>query len=196
MVSSSMCRIVQNECAMTVGSMLDKFYVDNGIPADGGIDSDTFEMNVFFMHLKLPNPNFRKEMTYIHDMQHILNGCDTSWKGEGFISGYEIGTGYWKQLPINFFIFWAFGYSLWLYPKNVFYGFKKGLNSIGIVDLKISKFDFMKMEFDQLVDITTRSQTVEMKVGQWLQFLLWCMVSQVVLLSPFVSIIVGILWIF
>jgi hypothetical protein len=77
-------------------------------------------MKVFFLYLTLPNPKFRKELTHIHDIQYVLNNCDTSWKGEGFISGWEIGTGFWKHFAINLFILWAFGYSLWLYPKSVF----------------------------------------------------------------------------
>jgi len=179
---------------MTLDKLLNEFYIKNGIPQNGGIDDDTFKMKVFFINLTLPNPKFRKDLTYIHDIQHILNDCDTSWRGEGFISGWEIGTGFWKHFPINLFILWAFGYSLWLYPNAVFRGFKKGLNNIGIVDLKISKSDFMKMEFDRLVEITKKERHIEIGVWQWAEFIFWSIISQIILLLPFALGIIGILW--
>lgn len=72
---------------MTLDKLLSKFYEENGIPENGGIDKNNFEMKVFGINLKLPNPQFRKEVTHMHDIQHLLNNCDTSWRGEGFIAG-------------------------------------------------------------------------------------------------------------
>jgi hypothetical protein len=180
---------------MTLDKLLTEFYVANEIPENGGIEEDTFQMKVFFTNLTLPNPKFRKELTHIHDIQHVLNKCDTSWKGEGFISGWEIGTGFWKHFPINLFILWAFGYSLWLYPKSVFKGFKKGLNNVGIVDLGLSKSEFMEMEFDRLVEITKKEKYTEMGIWQWTEFLFWSFISQIVLLFPFILGIVALIWI-
>lgn len=179
---------------MTISKLLDKFYLDNGIPPNGGIEEDTFKMKVFFINFTLPNPKFRKKLTYIHDIQHILNNCDTSWKGEAFISGWEIGTGLWKRFPINLFIFWAFGYSLWIYPKSVYKGFKKGINSIGIIDLGFNKSEFMEMELDELIRITEKEKNIKIGIWQWLQFSLWIFISQVILLFPFVLILLGFIW--
>lgn len=181
---------------MTLEKLLSEFYLKNKIPKNGGIDDNTFQMKVFFINLTLPNPKFRKDLTHIHDIQHILNDCDTSWEGEGFISGWEVATGFWKHFPINIFIFWAFGYSLWLHPKHVFKGFKQGLNNVGIIDLGISKSDFMKMEYDQLVAITKKEKNTEMGIWQWTIFLFCSLISQVVLLFPFVIGITGLIWLF
>jgi hypothetical protein len=81
------------------------------------------------------------------------------------------------------------GYSLWLYPKAVFNGFKKGLNNVGIIDLNISKPDFMKMEYDKLVSITQKTNTTKMGLLQWLQFIFWCSVSQIIFLFPLLCLI-------
>lgn len=180
---------------MTLDKLLTEFYVANGIPENGGIEEDTFQMKVFFINLTLPNPKFRKELTHIHDIQHVLNNCDTSWKGEGFISGWEIGTGFWKRFPINLFILWAFGYSLWLYPQSVFKGFKKGLNNVGIIDLGLSKSKFMEMEFDRLLEITKKEKNTEMGIWQWTEFVFWSFISQIILLFPFILGIIGLVWI-
>ena len=98
---------------------------------------------------------------------------------------------------ISQFVFSAFG--LWdtvyvFYPKAVFDGFKKSLNDIGIIDLKISKADFMKMKFDELERITQKSNPTEMRIVQWLQFIFWSFISKVVFLFPFLLILSGIFW--
>jgi len=180
---------------MTLDKLLTKFYKENGIPENGGIDKDTFEIKVIGINLKLPNPQFRKKVIHIHDIQHLLNGCDTTWKGEAFIAGWEIATGLWKYFPISTFSLWAMGHSLWLFPRAVFNGFKKGLNDIGIIELKISKSDFMKMEFDKLVEITRKKKTTEMGIIQWAQFIFWIIVSQLIFLFPLLIIILGLIWI-
>jgi len=179
---------------MTLDKLLADFYVKNGIPENGGIDNDTFEMKVFRIILKLPNPKFRKDVIHIHDIQHILNKCNTSWKGEGFIAGWEISTGFWKYFPICIFSLWAMGHSLWLYPKSVFNGFKKGLNNIGIIDLKISKPEFMKMEYDHLIKITKKEKITTMGISQWIRFLFWSLISQIIFLFPFLIVIIGFIW--
>lgn len=181
---------------MALEKLLNEFYVKNGIPKDGGIDNDTFEFKVFGLKLNLPNPKFRREALHIHDIQHILNNCDTSWKGEGFISGWEISTGIWKHFQLGFLSLWAMGYSLWIYPKSVFNGFKKGLNDIGIIDLKISKSNFMKMEYTELVKITKRDRNIAMGTLQWFQFLFWILISQIIFLFPLIMVFFGILWLY
>lgn len=110
---------------MTIEVLLDEFYEKNGIPKDGGIDDKTFEFKVFGIKLNLPNPKFRRDALHIHDIQHILNNCDTSWKGEGFISGWEISTGMGKYFPLGLLSLWAMGYGLWFMdlPKSCFQWF-------------------------------------------------------------------------
>lgn len=179
---------------MTLDKLLDKFYLENEIPENGGVDKDTFEMKVFGLNLKLPNPKFRKDVTHIHDIQHILNNCDTSWKGEGFIAGWEIATGFWKYFPICVFSFWAMGYSFWIHPKAVYMGYKKGLNDIGIIDLNISKADFMKMEFIDLVRITAKNPKEVISFLKRIEFLFWLGISQLIFLSPLLSLLFTVIW--
>ena len=79
-------------------------------------------------------------------------------------------------------------------PKSSFDGFKKGLNDIGIIDLTIFKADFMKMELDELERITRKSNPIEMEIVQWLQFIFWIFISEVVSLFPFLLLLSGIFW--
>ena len=82
----------------------------------------------------------------------------------------------------------------WLHPKAVLKGFKKGLNDIGIIDLKISKYKLMKIEYDQLINITTKEKTIEIGVTEWLQFLFWLLISQIIFLFPLILIITSIIY--
>lgn len=181
---------------MKLEKLLHQFYILNNIPENGGIDEDFFNFPVFGLTLKLPNPEFRKQATYIHDIQHILNNCDTSWKGEAFIAGWEIATGMWKHFPVCLLSLWAMGYALWIYPKEVYKGYKKGVNNIGIIDIDISKKDFMKLEFKELETLTTKKKHTSMDLLQWMQFLLWCIVSEVILLFPLMAILTTIIFCF
>ena len=171
---------------MTIGELLKEFYKRNGIPKDGGSDKKTFKFKTFGISLTLPNPKFRRDVLHIHDIQHILNNCDTSWKGEGYIAGWEISTGMIKHFPLGFLSLWAMGYSLWMYPRAVFNGFRKGLNNIGIIDLKINKEEFLSMSFEELQNLTQKHPNKEITYLQAIEFICWCVLSQIVLLFPFV----------
>ena len=147
---------------ITVEKLLAKFYKQNGIPADGGVNKDTFEIKVLGIYLKLPNPKFRKDVTHIHDIHHILKKKNTTCSGEAFIAGWEISTGFYKYFPICILSLWVMGYSIWLNPKDILKGFRKGLNDVGVIDLKISKSKLMKIEYNQLINMTTKEKTAEM----------------------------------
>ena len=181
---------------MKIERLLTDFYKENGLPEGGGIDKKTFEMKVLGINLTLPNPKFRKDVTHIHDIQHILNNCDTSWKGESFISGWEISTGMWKYFPLGLLSLWAMGYGIWLYPKDIYLGYKKGLSDKGIIDLKIPKNQFLEMEFDELVSLTKKDKSNSSSFLQNLMFIVWIIISQIVLLAPILLIILVIVFAF
>ncbi|WCC44678.1 hypothetical protein PJW08_13910 [Tenacibaculum finnmarkense] len=111
------------------------------------------------------------------------------------MSGWEISTGIWKYFKLGFLSLWAMGYSLWIYPKSVLNGFKKGINEIGIIDLKISKSNFMKMQYSELVRITKKEKIRKMNVLQWTKFLFWVITSQIIFLFPLIAIAIGLTFI-
>ncbi len=169
---------------MRLDKLLIEFYTQYGLPVNTEVKNTTFEFKVFWLKLNLPNPKFRRDALYIHDIEHVLHNRDTSWEGEGFIAGWEISTGMYKHFQLGFMSLWAMGYSLWIYPKSVFKGFKKGLNNIGIIDLNRSKPDLMKMDYSDLVKITQKESGVSMELTKWIKFLFWVLTSQFVFLFP------------
>lgn len=179
---------------MRLDKLLNEFYTQNGLPVNTEAKNTTFEFKVFWFKLNLPNPKFRRYALYIHDIEHVLHNKDTSWEGEGFIAGWEISTGMCKHFQLGFMSLWAMGYSLWIYPKSVFKGFKKGLNNIGIIDLNISKPDLMKMDYSDLVKITQKESGVSMEFTKWIKFLFGVLTSQFVFLFPLLIIGAGVIY--
>lgn len=178
---------------MTIEQSLQQFYLDNNLPKNGGENDNFFELKIKPFTFKLPNPEFRKKIIHIHDIQHVLYDCDISWKGESFIAGWEIATGFWKIFPIGIISISAMGIGLLMYPKEVLKGYKTGINSKGIVNLKMSEKEILKFEVSELKNVIKREETREVN---WFSFIFWCLVSSIVLLFP-VFILIGVfMWIF
>lgn len=72
---------------MTIQNALFQFRKENNLALDGGENDIFFSLTFKYFTLKLPNFKFRKDVIYIHDIQHLLYECNTSWYGESFISG-------------------------------------------------------------------------------------------------------------
>lgn len=73
-------------------------------------------------------------------------------------------------------------------------GFQKGLNNVGIIDLGLNNSTLMKMDLDQLVYITQKEKITEMGIWQWVEFLFWSFISQIIFLFPLMLGIVAIIY--
>ena len=178
---------------MTIEQSLQQFYVDNGLPKNGGEDKDFFELEMKPFTFKLPNPAFRKKVIHIHDIEHVLYNCDISWKGESFIAGWEIATGFWKVFPIGILSLYTMGIGLLRNPKEVFRGYKAGINTTGIIDLKMTKEQLLKFEVSALKNLIKKEETKKLN---WFSFLFWCVISELILLFPFLILIGVFIWMF
>ncbi|MGB0891086.1 MAG: hypothetical protein ACPGUU_01950 [Flavobacteriaceae bacterium] len=178
---------------MTIAQALQQFYKENNFAEDGGLSEDTFELKFRLFSIKLPNSKFRKDVIHIHDIQHVLYNCDTTWKGESFIAGWEIATGFWKYFPIGFMSLWAMGFSFLNYPKEVFKGYKSGLQCKGIMDLKMPKKELLNIPVDELRKIISKNKPIKMNVFQWVVFILWILLSEIIFLFPLLMLTILIL---
>jgi len=52
----------------------------------------------------------------------------------------------------------------------------------------------VKIEYDQLINITTKEKTIEIGITEWLQFLFWVLISQIIFLFPLILIITSIIY--
>ncbi len=85
----------------------------------------------------------------LHDVNHLLSGCDTSWRGELEVAGWELASGgcgwhllYW----IDRVSFFAFG--LVVAPRTALKGFRRGRAQRNVY--RLSKRRVLEMEFDDL----------------------------------------------
>jgi hypothetical protein len=83
---------------------------------------------------------------------------------------------------------------MWLYPKAIYLGYQKGLSEKGIIDLNITKQELLEMEFDELVSRIKKDKANNFAVSQNLMFMVWAIISQIVLLAPIIFIILVILF--
>lgn len=166
---------------MTIAQSLSQFYKTNNFKPDGGENDTFFSLKFSLFSIKLPNFSFRKKVIYVHDIQHILYEKDTSWKGEAFIAGWEIGSNICKHFPVGILSLWAVGFSLLNYPKEVLKGYKNGLKNKGILDINLEKEVVLEKTLEELKTIIEKKHP---KPFNQFVFLFWCFVSLFIFLFP------------
>lgn len=176
---------------MIISTALKEFHQANNLPKDGGENDSFFYIKFKPFTFKLPNPAFRRKVIHIHDIQHVLYDCDTSWKGESFISGWEIATGMWKHLPIGLFSISGMFVGLFLHPKEVYNGFKEGLRCESLIDSKIPKKELLNLSISELKKRLQKEKQIKFN---WFSFLFWCFASIVLSLLPLFILVGFLVW--
>jgi hypothetical protein len=173
---------------MTLHEQLNQFYHTYQIPEEGGVNDKTFEVPLPVFTLTLPNFPWRKRMLYIHDLEHILNEQDTSWKGEIFIASWEISTGYYRNFPVIIFPLWTMGWGFWTHPLTVFHAFRKGNSDKGIARLNLKKEELLEMDLPQLQDLTLNRRKRN-RLSFYVRLISWGLAGQLIFLSPAIVLI-------
>ena len=171
---------------MTLSEHLDEFYKKYNIPANGGVNDKTFEVSFPYFTLTLPNFSWRKRALYVHDLEHILNEQDTTWRGEMFIASWEIATGFWRNLPVIVFPLWTMGWGLWKHPTSVFRGFRAGCSQRGIANLNLKKDVLLGLSLDQLRHLTRTNQNSYSPFRFYSRLIIWTIISQIVFFLPLI----------
>jgi len=174
---------------MTLREQLDEFYNQYDIPPEGGVDDKSFVVPLPIFSLTLPNFPWRKRMLYVHDLEHILNEQDTSWKGEIFIASWEISTGFLKNFPILIFPLWTMGWGVWVHPATVLRAFRKGHGDKGIARLPIEKEILLDYDLSQLQQLTLNKRSGRPSLFFYLKLAGWGLISQLVFFSPLITLI-------
>lgn len=171
---------------MKLKEQLDNFYTRYNIPKNGGEDEKFFIVPLSFFNLKLPNFAWRKRMLHVHDLEHILNNQDTTWKGEIFIASWEIATGFWRYFPVCIFPFWAMGLGLWKHPHAIYRGFMKGCRDRGIASLNMSKSEILEYDLLQLKDLVEGKAPKHSQTFYHFLLYLFSCVGELVFFSPLI----------
>ncbi len=139
----------------TVGKAVQDFYHTNNFGEDGGVNEKYAWIKFGFISLPIPNSESRKRNVYLHDVNHIATGFDTTWKGESAVSAWEIASGGWQRSYFLWFLaLWARGLGVLFYPTNVLKSFRQGLTMNNALNCGLSKSEIYNLsvsDFRQLL---------------------------------------------
>ncbi len=134
---------------LTVEKALDLFYQREMI------GREAFEESINYAQVgpfNLPFPNFkaRQEAVFLHDINHLITGYDTSKLGEAEVAAFELASGFPLRCWIGYFYApLAFLGGVWFGPKRVWRAFKRGWgakNACHLVGLPKSTLMSMTLE--------------------------------------------------
>jgi hypothetical protein len=171
---------------MTIQQQLNEFYQTNNFGDEGGAN----ETWVWFKFgpISLPFYNFkqRRELIWLHDLNHLVTGYDTNWRGESSVSAWETATGGWGISPVWILILSAFGIGLFLHPVATFKAFVRGRYTRGPVNLQLPKKQLIQYQLSDLKqELGLANEPVyKANLSDVLHFLLWAFVSLALILAP------------
>ncbi len=166
---------------MNTAQAIDAFYVKNGYATDGGASKAWAKIKVGSISFPIPNLPARSQNLYLHDVNHVVMGFETTWKGESAISSWEIATGGWGKLYfVWLLVLGGMGVGVVFYPKSTYDAFQAGLNMRSAFTSGLSKNQLYSLSLDELKSIL-QSQPSDL---QNQNYLFWCFASLSVWLVP------------
>lgn len=178
---------------MTISQAVGAFYVENGYPTDGGASKAIAKIKVGSVAFPMPNLSSRSQNLYLHDINHVVMGFPTTWKGESAISSWEIATGGWGK----FYFVWllvlgGMGIGVIMYPKSTYEAFQTGLTMRSAFTSGLSKDELYALTTEELKLMLQRSPSDL----QNRNYGFWCFASLSVWLVPVLLAltIVGLAW--
>ncbi len=178
----------------TVGEALQIFYDANNFGEGGGVEEDYVWIKFGFFSVPIPNTQSRKNVVYMHDINHLVSGNDTSWRGESGVSAWEMGAGGWRNLYTPLLLtLWAMGVGVVFYPRHVFNSFQRGLTMNNALTCNISKEEIIQFTVAELKEKLSNQPKHHRNVYYWMA------ISFLVLIAPFIAgfgFVIGILQLF
>jgi hypothetical protein len=155
----------------TVGQAVQDFYIKYNYGEEGGIHEKYAWMKFGFLSIPVPNVDGRRKHVYLHDINHIITGNDTTWKGESAISAWEIASGGWKNIYVIWIMaIWAMGVGVLLYPRNTLKAFKQGLTMKNAATCGLTKTDMYKLRVTELRNILSNQPASNSNPFVWMAF--------------------------
>jgi hypothetical protein len=121
---------------LNLGEARRRFFLSEGLPADGGYSERFFRLRLGFVAIPLPNIPARVRAARLHDLHHVLTGYLTTWRGEAAIGAWELASGcgrYWAAWVLNLY---AFAIGLAIAPRRLCAAFVRGRRSGNLYELR------------------------------------------------------------
>lgn len=171
---------------ITIQQQLNEFYQVNNFGEEGGANQNWVWFKFGLISLPLYNFKQRRELIWVHDLNHLVTGYQTNWRGESSISAWEASTGGWGFNFVWILILSAFGIGVCLYPRTTFQAFVRGRYTRGPMNLKLSKKQIIELKISELKYQLGFSNEPIYKANRSdvLSFTGWAFLSLALILAP------------
>lgn len=169
---------------MTIERALNDFYNQHGYGEGGGINKKWDIIKFGPITLPLPNLESRRKNIHLHDINHLVTGYDTSWKGESSVTSWEIATGGWGSIYFAWWLtLWGMAVGVMLYPRRSQQAFEVGLLMKSALTGGLSKQEMYQMTLSELKLRLRRTESEFVHRS----YVVWAGLSLLVWWSPFLS---------
>lgn len=164
----------------TVKEAIAEFYQLNDFGEDGGVSKSFVWIKILFFSIPIPNTSSRQKNVLLHDINHLITGNDTTWKGEVGVSAFEIASGGWRSHFMPWLLtLWAMGLGVVLYPSAVIAFFKKGLTMNNALTCDISREEQLSLT---ILELQNRVSNLPVRK---INLYFWMVVSLGIFVMPF-----------
>jgi hypothetical protein len=172
----------------TVGQSIQEFYDKYDFGEEGGVNEKYAWIKFGFFSIPIPNAESRRNNIYLHDINHIVTGNNTTWEGESAVAAWEIATGGWNDLYLPWLLtLWAMGLGVLFYPKNVLKSFRNGLTMNNALTCGLPKTEIYKLSILELRQFLSNKPKSDKNPYVWM------FISFMTFLTPFIVGFIGIL---
>jgi hypothetical protein len=135
----------------TVGSGLQGFYAAHAYGQNGGADRRVAYLHLGRVRIPFPNGKQRREFLYVHDVNHLVTGFDTSWRGEACLAAWEMRTRSWGgRIPLWLLVSTAMAWGLFICPRGLLAGWRLGGRTRGVLSLRLGRDELLALPIDEL----------------------------------------------
>ena len=180
---------------ISVAYAVEQFYTQHDFGEDGGIHEKYAWIQFGFFSLPIPNTESRRNNVYLHDINHIVTGYDTTWQGESSVSAWEIAAGGWQNLYFPWLLtLWAVGMGVLFYPKSVFAAFQRGQTMRNTLVCGLTKDEIFRLSVTDL-RLLLNNKNSDKPTNNKNPYV-WLSLSFVVFAAPFVFgfLLLGVIW--
>jgi hypothetical protein len=175
---------------MRIADAIEDYYRSHGLPADGGVSGAWFQVHIGPLSIPLPNIPARRRVIFLHDVNHLITGYDTTFSGgEMEIGAFEVGASCGRYLVAWYLDLSVLALGLLVNPRGVFAGFVRGRRSASLYQQDLGAETLRAMtvaEVRSLLRLDADRGPVRWR--ERIGFVAWSTVAIPVLLSPLVPI--------
>ncbi|MDB5294313.1 MAG: hypothetical protein JWO31_296 [Phycisphaerales bacterium] len=135
----------------SVGAGLQRFYDAHDFGRNGGADTRVAFLHLGPLRIPFPNGRQRRALLYVHDVNHLVTGYDTGWRGEACLAAWELRTRSWGgRFTLWLLVSTAIAWGLVICPRGMFGGWRLGRRTRGVLSLPLTRDELLALPLRDL----------------------------------------------